>query len=60
VEAPILRRDYLITGVAGDDLRKMTQTRAAPRASNSPEPAFLEKLAEIRVQLARFASFFRG
>jgi hypothetical protein len=34
----------------------MTQTRAAP-AHQRPEPAFLEKIPEIRVQLTRFASF---
>jgi hypothetical protein len=38
---PILGRNYLITGGVRADLRKMIQTRAAPR--KRPEPAFLEK-----------------
>ena len=59
VEAPILRRDYLITGVVRDDLRKMTQTRAAPRASKSPEPLFWKNLQKFGCCFARFTKFSR-
>jgi hypothetical protein len=38
----ILGKNYLIAGTARSDLRRMTQTRAAPR--KRPEPAFLETL----------------
>jgi hypothetical protein len=34
--------------------------KGSPPRIQEPRPAFLEKLAEIRVQLARFASFLRG
>jgi hypothetical protein len=33
---PILGRNYLITGVSRNDLRKMTQTRAAPAHELAP------------------------
>ena len=46
-----MRRDYLITGVARDDLRKMTQTRAAPRASKSPDPLFWKNLQKFGCSL---------
>jgi hypothetical protein len=47
---PILGRNYLITGVARGDLRKMIQTRAAPRASKRPEPSFLENTSRNSVK----------